>query len=57
MQAHFGLADDALLGAHLTNLVLPNKVNSVNSLLSPLKKRAIFPFVVYPRLSIFGQLN
>ena len=57
MQAHLGLADNALLGAHLTNLVLTNKVNSVNSLLSPLKKWAVFPFVVYPWLSIFGQLN
>jgi len=54
MQAHLGLADNALFGAHLTDLVLPNKVNSIYPLLGPLKKRAVFPFVVYPWLSIFG---
>ena len=57
MQAHLSLADDALLGAHLTDLVLPDKVNPIYPLLSPLQKWAVFPFVVYPWLSIFGQLN
>lgn len=57
MQAHFGLAYDTLLGAHLTDLVLFNKVNSIYPLLSPFKKWAVLPFVVDPWLSIFRQLN